>query len=36
METKTTNVNTALQMGERGEVSCLPHAPFPGTETWHH
>ena len=31
METQTTN---ALFMSERGEISCLPHAPFPGTDSW--
>jgi len=33
METRTT---TALFQSERGEISCLPHAPFPGTDSWHH
>jgi hypothetical protein len=32
METRTTN---ALYMSEGGQIACLPHAPFPGTDTWH-
>jgi len=36
METQTTNAPPTLFASERGEFSCLPHAPFPGTDTWHH
>lgn len=35
METQPTNAPPALFASERGEFSCLPHAPFPGTGTWH-
>lgn len=36
MDTQTTNAPPALFASERGEFSCLPHAPFPETDTWHH
>lgn len=32
MDTKTT---TTLFASDDGRFGCLPHAPFPGTGTWH-
>lgn len=31
MDTKTT---TTLFASEDGRFGCLPHAPFPGSDTW--
>lgn len=24
-----------LYTSDLGQISCLPHAPFPGSDTWH-
>jgi len=34
METQTTNAPPALYMSERGEIACLPHAPYRGSDSW--
>lgn len=34
MKTTTTSAALKLLWSERGEISCLEHAPFRGTDTW--
>jgi len=34
MKTSTTAAAAKLYWSERGEISCLEHAPFRGTDTW--
>jgi len=35
METTTANARPALFISAGGEIACLPHAPFPGSGSWH-
>ena len=35
METTSTNARPALYISEGGEISCLPHTPYPGSDSWY-
>lgn len=35
METKHATDAATLYISEGGEIACLPHAPYPGSGTWH-
>ena len=35
METTTNGARPALYISAGGEIACLPHAPFPASDSWY-
>lgn len=36
METRIPDGRSALYQSERGEIACLAHEPFTGSDSWNH